>query len=193
MTLNKKKIAIFISGRGSNMLSIIKASQDPSFPAEISLILSSATNAAGVEKAKEFNIPALNMPWKRLGQDEFEKKAHDLLKKDSIDLICLAGFIRILSADFILKWSGKIINIHPSLLPAFKGLEAQKQAFDYGVKYTGCTVHHVVPELDAGPIIHQKAVPVKKNDTLDNLKARILEAEHICYPEAIELLLKNKV
>lgn len=208
----KKAIAVLISGRGSNLEALLEASLAKDFPAQVACVISNNIKAKGLEIARKYNIPSFTTS-PDITRAEMEKQINNFLvkynnnnninddnnnlnlvkPKDNIEFICLAGFMKVLSSDFINCWPRRIINIHPSLLPAFKGLNAQKQALEAGVKITGCTVHFVTSELDSGEIIMQKAVPVLPEDTLETLSQRILEAEHQCLPLAIkELLLKNE-
>ena len=185
--MNKKlKIAIFISGRGSNMEAIINASKSNDFPAEISLVLSNKPKALGLETAKLNNIPTAIVNHKDFdNKQDFENSILEILTNYPVDLICLAGFMRILSADFLNNYPDKVINIHPSLLPKFKGLNTHKRAIEAKETESGCTVHYVIAEMDAGPIILQKSVPISKNENEETLQAKILEQEHKAYPEAI--------
>lgn len=185
--MKKIKLGILISGRGSNMQALIEACQDQNFPAETACIITNNSEAKGLEIAKQVGVPAFVIEDKPLDVD----KIHSIFVQHKVDLICLAGFMRILKADFLNKWYNKIINIHPSLLPSFKGLNAQEQALKAGVKITGCTVHYVTPEVDAGAIIVQAAVPVLPNDDIQSLSERILNEEHKCYIEAVKLIAEN--
>lgn len=190
-----KKIAIFVSGRGSNMVSIIKAQKNGLFSAKIDVVISDNKDAEALKKATRMGIETKYIyPGDKKGT--ISKSASNLildtvLKRD-ISLIALAGFMRIIKRSFIKTFKRPILNIHPSLLPSFPGLDAQRQALDYGVKITGCTVHFVDEYMDHGPIILQASVPVFNNDTLESLKQRILKMEHKIYPEAIRLVLENK-
>jgi phosphoribosylglycinamide formyltransferase-1 len=184
--MNKVKTAILISGRGSNMTALINAAQDPSFPAEITIVISNAPSARGLEMAKSLGIKTYIIDHtKYASRDSFEDALHQRLTSESVELVCLAGFMRILGQHFISQWQRRLLNIHPSLLPAFRGLHTHEKALEAGVKIHGCTVHHVVPDLDAGSIISQAAVPVLENDTDETLAARVLEAELQLYPEAL--------
>ncbi|MGD9649863.1 MAG: phosphoribosylglycinamide formyltransferase, partial [Dongiaceae bacterium] len=188
------RAAVLISGRGSNMQALHQATLAPDFPAEIALIISNQGNAAGLDYAAEHKIPAVVMDdpaFKK--RAAFDAKLDEILQKTGIEFICLAGFMRLLSHEFVEKWHDKIINIHPSLLPAFKGVEAPAQAFAAGVKIAGCTVHFVRSEMDAGPIIMQASCPVLPNDTVDTLAARILKLEHEIYPKALAAIAAGKV
>lgn len=180
------KLGILISGRGSNMLAIAEAIENGTIPdAKIAVVISDKAEAQGLAKANAKGIETLIIEKKDRKRAEHDMKIAAELKKRGVELVCLAGYMRLLSKDFIRAFPDKIINIHPSLLPSFKGLEAQKQAFDYGVKFTGCTVHFVDEELDHGAIIAQKIVDLKDDDTAETFSARILEQEHILYIEAI--------
>ena len=186
MGIKKIKLAIFISGRGSNMLSIIDACKSPDFPAEISVVLSNNPDAQGLISAQKCNIDTKIIGHQKYNsRKEFEDAISERLKNYDIDLIVLAGFMRILTANFTDKWDGKIINIHPSLLPEYKGLNTHERAINDGKTESGCTVHFVSAELDSGSIIMQARVPILEDDTPDKLAARILEQEHKIYPEAI--------
>lgn len=186
------KLGILISGRGSNMLAIAKAVENGTIPnAEIAVVISDKPSAQGLTKAQEKGLETLAIPRNGRTREEHDAEIVAELKKRGVEFICLAGYMRLLSKDFIRSFSNQIINIHPSLLPAFKGLDAQKQAFDYGVKFTGCTVHFVDEELDHGAIIAQKIVEVKENDTAETLSERILEQEHQLYIEAIAKITGN--
>lgn len=180
------KIGILISGRGSNMQAIVEAVQQGRIPnAEVAVVISDKTNAAGLARAQEKGIETVVV--ERNGRERAEHDAETIaeLQNHGVELVCLAGYMRLLSPDFVRAFPDRIINIHPSLLPSFKGLDAQKQAFDFGVKVTGCTVHFVDEELDHGKIIAQRAVEVLDDDTAETLSARILEQEHELYVEAI--------
>ena len=181
-----------ISGNGTNLQAMIDASQEDSFPAEIAIVISNNPSAYGLRRAASANIPIKVIDHKLFDKrEEFDTAVNIELKNADCELVCLAGFMRILSEQFINNWPMKIINIHPSLLPSFKGLNVQKQAIDSGVRIAGCTVHFVISELDAGPIIAQAAVPVLKKDTPDSLSARILQQENHIYPLALELVAKK--
>ncbi|MGD8326771.1 MAG: phosphoribosylglycinamide formyltransferase [Sphingomonadales bacterium] len=186
---NKRKIAILISGRGSNMESLIKACAKPEFPAEITLVLSNVSNAAGLEKAQHAGLPTQTVLHQDFeDREQFEDALDRALRAAKIELICLAGFMRLLTTKFVHRWKDRILNIHPSLLPAFKGLHTHERALEAGVRFTGCTVHFVRPEMDDGPIIIQAAVPILNDDTAETLAARVLAQEHLIYPEALRLV-----
>ena len=176
------------------MKALIDACADPKFPAEISLVISNIADAGGLEHAQRAGIPTKVVSHKGYAsREEFDRALDAALQDAKIEIVCLAGFMRILSDWFAERWAGRLINIHPSLLPAFKGLNVHRQALDAGVRIAGCTVHFVVPELDSGPIIAQASVPVLPSDDEDALAARILGEEHKLYPEALKLLAGKKV
>ena len=184
------RLAILISGRGSNMAALIEAAQSGRIPhSEVSVVISDQRSAAGLIKARESGIETLVIDRHGRSREEHDREIVAALRERQIDLVCLAGYMRILSRYFIGAYPGKILNIHPSLLPSFAGLDAQKQALDHGVKIAGCTVHFVDETLDGGPIIAQRVVPVRESDTVEALSARILEQEHELYPEAVAAVL----
>ena len=188
------KLGILISGRGSNMLAIAEAIENGTIPnAEIAVVISDKPSAQGLVKANEKGIETLAILRNGRTREEHDSEIVLELKKRCVELVCLAGYMRLLSKDFIRSFPNQIINIHPSLLPSFKGLDAQKQAFDYGVKFTGCTVHFVDEELDHGAIIAQKIVEVKDDDTAETLSARILEQEHALYIESLKKIVCGKI
>ncbi|MDF2115625.1 phosphoribosylglycinamide formyltransferase [Roseiarcaceae bacterium H3SJ34-1] len=184
--ITRRRTAIFISGRGSNMDALIDAARAPDFPAEIALVASNRPDAAGLARAKARGIATAAVDHKiYAGRDAFEASLQQILDIHRIDFICLAGFMRLLTPTFTQRWVGRMINIHPALLPSYKGLHTHERALADGVKIHGCTVHYVVPEMDSGPIIAQAAVPVLDDDTPETLGARVLEQEHIIYPRAL--------
>src|SRR5262249_17132122 len=184
------RLAILISGRGSNMAALIDAAQSGKIPeTEVAVVISDQASAAGLQKANECGIETVIIERRGRSRDEHDREIIAALRERRIDLICLAGYMRILSREFINAYRGRILNIHPSLLPSFPGLAAQKQALDQDVKVAGCTVHFVDETLDGGPIIAQREVPVLENDTVATLSARILVQEHELYPEAVETVL----
>ena len=188
------KIGILISGRGSNMSAIVEAVQSGFIPdSDVTVVVSDKTRAKGLIKAKECGIETLSITRNRRTREEHDAEIVAELKKRDIQLICLAGYMRLLSKEFVQAYPNRILNIHPSLLPSFKGLEAQRQAIDYGVKVSGCTVHFVDENLDHGAIIAQKVVEVKDNDTAETLSARILRHEHALYVESIKRILEGKI
>ncbi|MFL2919146.1 MAG: phosphoribosylglycinamide formyltransferase [Thalassobaculaceae bacterium] len=189
---NRIKVGILISGNGTNLQAIIDASQQDSFPAEIAIVISNNPSAYGLKRATSADIPTKVIDHKLFDQrEDFDTAVSLELRKADCELICLAGFMRILSEQFVNNWPMRIINIHPSLLPSFKGRNVQKQAIDAEVRIAGCTVHFVISELDAGPIIAQAAIPVLKQDTPASLSARILQQENHIYPLALELIAKK--
>lgn len=188
------KIGILISGRGSNMTAIIEAVQSGLIPdSEATVVISDKTSADGLLKAKERGIETIVIAKNKRAREEHDAEIVGELKKRGVELVCLAGYMRLLSADFVRAYPNKIINIHPSLLPAFKGLDAQKQAIEYGAKISGCTVHFVDEALDHGAIILQKAVEIADNDTAEKLAAKILKEEHALYIEAIKKIVAGKI
>ena len=188
-----KKLGILLSGRGSNFEAIADSIQAGRLQAEIAIVISNRADAPGLESAKRRGLNAVLIPSKGRVREEHDAEVVAALKQAQVDLICLAGYMRLLSPDFIRAFPNRIVNIHPSLLPAFPGMDAQKQALEYGVKVTGCTVHFVDEHLDHGAIILQKTVPVLAGDDAHSLSARILEQEHTAYSEAIGLLLSGEV
>ena len=188
-------IAVFISGRGSNFLALLKNIEKGVLQnCKIAVVFSNNPNAKGLEYAAEAGIKTIIIPSKnRSDRAEYDKEIINALAEYSIDLICLAGYMRIVTSELVETYKNKIINIHPALLPSFPGLHAQKQALDYGVKVSGCTVHFVDTGMDTGPVILQKTVPVYDNDTEDTLSARILEQEHTAYSEAVALYAAGKL
>ncbi len=190
----KKRTAILISGRGSNMEALVEAAKAPDYPAEIALVFSNKADAAGLSFAAKAGIPTLVVSHKDFASREaFDEAINAALAKAKIDIVCLAGFMRILSAPFTKKWEGRMLNIHPSLLPLFKGVHVHEQALAAGVRVSGCTVHFALADLDAGPIVAQAAVPVLTGDTPDSLAARVLVQEHRIYPEALRMLASGEV
>src|SRR5712664_565438 len=191
----KRRVAILISGRGSNMAALIKAAAAEDFPAEIAVVISNRADAGGLAKAKAAGIPTVIIESKPFGGDRaaFEAVLQPALDRHKIDLICLGGFMRLFTAEFVQRWYGRMLNIHPSLLPSFPGLDPQDQALRAGVKISGATVHFVIPETDAGPILMQGAVAVSDHDVAETLAERVLEVEHHIYPEALRLLASDGV
>jgi phosphoribosylglycinamide formyltransferase 1 len=188
-----KKIGVLISGRGSNMLALADAIQDGRIQnAEIAIVISNTAESGGLTKAQERGIATMVLDHRGKKREEHDRAMAEELKKNNVDLICLAGYMRLLSPWFIREFSHRILNIHPSLLPAFPGLDGQQQAFEYGVKVSGCTVHFVDEELDHGAIIRQSVVPVLADDTAEKLSARILVEEHKIYADAVNLVLARK-
>jgi phosphoribosylglycinamide formyltransferase 1 len=187
--LPKKRIAILISGRGSNMMSLVEAARAKDYPAEIAIVISNRPDAAGIQWAQAQGLAAVALDHKAYKtRDAFEADLQKTLEKADVELVALAGFMRLMTPGFVTRWQNRMINIHPSLLPSFKGLHTHEQALTAGVKVAGCTVHFVRPEMDVGPIIAQAAVPVLPGDTADTLSARVLAAEHKLYPTALRLV-----
>jgi phosphoribosylglycinamide formyltransferase-1 len=187
--MTKKRVAILISGRGSNMRALIEAANDKDYPAEIVLVISNVADAGGLEFAKQHKIATQVVEHGEYPSREIFDNAMDVaLKAANVEIVCLAGFLRLLSPRFVENWRGRMINIHPSLLPAYKGLHTHKRAIEAGEKFHGCTVHFVTPELDDGPTILQAKVLVLPGDTEDALASRVLEQEHKIYPEALRLV-----
>jgi phosphoribosylglycinamide formyltransferase-1 len=193
--MTRKRVAVLISGRGSNMASLIDAARDPAYPAEIALVLSNRPDAAGLARARAENIATAIVDHTLFGKDRggFERAVQAALEQHRIDIVCLAGFMRLLTPWFVRQWEGRMINIHPALLPDFKGLNTHERALAAGVKEHGATVHFVVPEMDAGPIILQGKVDVRDSDTAETLAARVLAAEHRIYPQALRLVAEERV
>jgi len=188
-----KRIGVLLSGRGSNFEALADSVVSGRIPnAEIALVLSNREAAAGIDRAKARGLTTRIIPSKGLEREAYDRLVVAALNEEKVDLICLAGYMRLLSPYFVSSFPQRILNIHPSLLPSFPGLEAQKQALDYGVKFAGCTVHFVDENLDAGPIILQSVVPVEDGDTEETLSARILKEEHKIYSEAVKIVLEGK-
>ena len=184
---------MLVSGRGSNMRALVEAARVPAYPAEIVLVLSNRPNAAGISYARDAGIATAVIDHKiHADREDFERTMQVMLELHRIDLICLAGFMRLLSPWFVGQWAGHMINIHPALLPAYKGLNTHARALADGANVHGCTVHYVVPEMDAGPVIMQAAVPVLSGDTADTLAARVLVEEHRIYPMALALVARGE-
>ncbi len=187
--LAKIRLGILISGRGSNLQALINACLNSDFPAQIAAVISNVPDARGLERARQAGIPALVIDHKAFAnKPAFEHAIHAALTEHGVDLVCLAGFMRIISPWLIEQWPERIINIHPSLLPAYKGLDTHRRALENGETQTGCTVHYVTPDMDSGPIILQRSVSIIAGDTPETLAERVLEQEHIAYPEAVRLV-----
>lgn len=191
--MSRVKTAVLISGRGSNLQALIDACADPNFPAEIVLVLSNIDGAGGLERAKKGGIATAVISHKGRTREDFDAGIDAALRAAGVEIVCLAGFMRILSDGFAHKWEGRVLNIHPSLLPAFKGVHVHERVLAAGMKVSGCTVHFVVPELDAGPIIEQASVPVLASDTPEALAARVLVEEHRLYPHALAAVAEGRV
>ena len=188
-----KRLGILLSGRGSNFEAIAQHIDCGKLEAQIAVVISNVENAPGLQKASQRGLETVSLSSKGLGREEFDRRMSVVLQEKRVDLVCLAGFMRLLSPFFIQAFRHRILNIHPSLLPAFPGLDAQRQALEYGVKYSGCTVHFVDEGLDSGPIILQAPVPVLDSDTDEALSARILKEEHRLYSLAIQLVIDGKI
>ena len=191
----KKRVAVLISGRGSNMAALIEAAKDKAYPAEIALVIASRADAAGLALARAAGIATEIVEQSRCGKDReaFERALQAALDARRIEIVCLAGFMRLLTPWFVERWPQRLINIHPALLPAFKGLDTHARALEAGVKIHGASVHFVVPEMDSGPIIAQGAVAVRDDDTEQSLAARVLAVEHRIYPQALALVAQGRV
>jgi phosphoribosylglycinamide formyltransferase-1 len=191
----RKRVAVLISGRGSNMAALVEAASDRSFPAEIALVLSNRPDAGGLAFARDRSIATAIVDHKAYGKDReiFECALQAALDHHRIELVCLAGFMRLLTQAFVTRWQGRMLNIHPALLPAFKGLDTHARAIAAGVRFHGATVHFVVPEMDSGPIVVQAALPVLPDDTPKSLAARVIKAEHAIYPLALRLLAEGRL
>jgi phosphoribosylglycinamide formyltransferase 1 len=189
----RKRIGVLLSGRGSNFEALAESvSSGRILNAEIAVVISHRDGAPGIERARARGIDARVIPSKGLERDAYDRQVVAVMREKKVDLVCLAGYMRLLSPYFVKEYHGRIVNIHPSLLPAFPGLEAQRQALEHGVKFTGCTVHFVDETLDAGPIILQAAVPVRDDDTVETLSERILAEEHRIYSEAVRVVLEGR-
>ena len=188
-----KNVAILLSGRGSNFLALSDAIEAGQIPARIVLVVSNKSDAPGLTHARKRNYEAVCIPSAGIEREAYDRQVVKELKARQVDVVCLAGFMRLLSSWFVQQYPRQILNIHPSLLPAFSGLHSQKQALEWGAKVSGCTVHFVDEQLDHGPIIVQRSVPVLDQDTEETLSARILEQEHQIYPEALKLVCEEKV
>lgn len=188
------KVGILISGRGSNMAALIEACAATGFPAEVVLVVANNPDAAGLSRASDAGIETRVVDHRTFAdRAAFEDALDAALREAGVELVCLAGFMRLLGAEFLRRWHDRVLNIHPSLLPAFRGLHAHEQAIASGVRISGCSVHIVRPEMDAGPIIVQAAVPVAADDTADTLAARVLAAEHRIYPQALRLMAEGQI
>jgi phosphoribosylglycinamide formyltransferase-1 len=191
--VTKKRIGVLLSGRGSNFEALADSVAAGRIPnAEIAIVISNRENAPGIEKAQARQIPAQVIPSRGLEREAYDKLVIAALEEKKVDLVCLAGYMRLLSPAFVAAFRGRILNIHPSLLPAFPGLESQRQAIEHGAKFSGCTVHFVDENLDAGPIILQAAVPIRDDDTPETLSARVLKEEHRIYTEAVRIVLEGR-
>ncbi len=191
--MTRRRIAILISGRGSNLVSLMEAARAPDYPAQIALVLSNRPDAEGLDRARDAGIDALAIDHKAYStRESFEQALDEALRARDIEFICLAGFMRVLTNWFVERWAGRMVNIHPSLLPLFRGTQTHRRALEEGVLVHGCTVHFVVPELDAGPIVAQAVVPVVPGDTEASLAARVLDQEHQLYPQALRMICSGR-
>jgi len=194
MTMRKLRLGVLISGKGSNLQALIAACGDPAFPAEIGLVVSNVARAAGLARASSAGLPTVVLDHAGFaGREPFEAALTEILATAKVDLICLAGFMRLLTAGFVTRWHDRLINIHPSLLPAYKGLHTHERVLADGARFSGCTVHFVRADMDAGPIIVQAAVPTLPADTPEDLAARVQQSEHVIYPEAVRLIAEGRV
>ena len=188
------RVGVLISGNGSNLQALIDASHKRDFGAEIGLVISNQSDAYGLVRARDAGLSvALISHRDHSNRDDFDNALDAALTEAKIELVCLAGFMRVLDAAFVARWQDRLINIHPSLLPAFKGLDVHRRVIEAGVRFSGCTVHYVRPEVDSGPIIVQGTVPVLSDDTPETLEGRVHEIEHQCYPHAVDLIAKGRV
>jgi len=189
----KKRIGVLLSGRGSNFEALAESIASSRIPnAEIAMVISNREGAPGIDRARSRGIATSVIPSKGLEREAYDRQVVAVLNEHKVDLVCLAGYMRLLSPFFVAAFPNRILNIHPSLLPSFPGLESQRQALEYGVKFAGCTVHFVDENLDAGPIVLQSVVPVKDDDTEDTLSAKILQEEHRIYSEAVRIVLEGR-
>jgi len=187
-----KKVGVLVSGRGSNLQALLAAAREDRLGGEVSVVLSNVADAPALDKARAAGVPAVVCDHRGHAREEHDRAMLGVLRDHGVDLVCLAGYMRLLSAPFLSALPHRVVNIHPSLLPAFPGMDAQRQAWEHGVKVSGATVHLVEEALDAGPIVMQEAVAVRPDDTPDTMAARILEAEHRIYPRAVRLLLGGR-
>ncbi len=191
--MGKLRVSVLISGRGSNLQALLQAQQDPSWPATIVLVVSNEPRAPGLDHARAAGVKASVIDHRRFASRQaFEERLDEALESANVELVCLAGFMRLLTAWFVDRWADRLINIHPSLLPAYKGLRTHERVLADGASVTGCTVHFVRTEMDSGPIILQETVPVRPGDSVDTLAARVLQLEHKCYPMAVRRVAEEK-
>lgn len=187
-----RRVGVLASGRGSNLQALLAAAESGELGGTVVLVVCNLPGAPALAVAERAGIPARVLPHRGRGREEHEAEVHAALRAEDVELVCLAGYLRRLSPAFVRAWSGRLLNVHPSLLPAFPGLEAQRQAWEHGVKVSGATVHFVTEDLDAGPIVAQEAVPVREDDSPEDLARRILEAEHRIYPRAVRAVLEGR-
>jgi len=191
---DKLRVGVLISGRGSNLLALLEAARSPEYPAEICLVISNRPDAGGLSYAASHGVATATIDHRTFDdRATFDAALSAKLQEHGVELVCLAGFMRLLGAEFVATWHNRLVNVHPALLPSFKGIDAVEQALAAGVKVTGCTLHFVRAEMDTGPIIAQTAVPVRPGDTAEGLGSRIREAEHQCYPSAVRLIAEGRV
>lgn len=193
MTVVKRDVAVLISGRGTNLRALVESTLVTNHPARIALVLSNKAEAEGLEIARGYGIETAVIPSKGKDRAVFDAEMDALLRGRGIEYVCLAGFMRLLTTEFVQAWYGRMINIHPSLLPAFRGTDVHARVIESGTRFTGCTVHFVSPEVDAGPIICQAVVPVPQDATVESLAASVLEQEHALYPQALRLLAEGRL
>lgn len=193
MSLTKRRVAVLISGRGSNLRALAEAASAADYPARIALVLSNRADAEGLEVARQYGLETAVIPSKGKDRAAFDAEMDALLRAKDIELICLAGFMRLLTTSFVQAWYGRMINIHPSLLPAFKGVNVHQRVVDSGTRFTGCTVHFVSPEMDEGPIICQAVVPVPQDATADQVAEAVLAQEHVIYPQGLRWLAEGRL
>ena len=192
--MGRLALGVLISGRGSNMVALAEACAAPDFPAYVAVVISNVADAVGLERAAELQLPVVVVEHQRAADRQaFEAQLHETLVAHGVELVCLAGFMRLLTPGFIEGYRDRILNVHPSVLPAFPGLHAQRQALEYGVRWSGCTVHLVSEEMDAGPIVAQASVPIHQDDTEETLSARILRQEHRIYPEVVRWFAEDRL
>ena len=190
----KARVAVLISGSGTNLQALLDAARDPAYPAQIVLVISNRPGAFGLTRAEKAGVKTLTLDHKSFAtRAAFDAALDDALRAHDIDLVCLAGFMRLLTRGFVDKWPNKLINVHPALLPAFPGLDVQQRAIDAGARFSGCTVHFVTAEMDAGPILVQAVVPILSDDTADSLSDRIRVQEHRAFPLALKLVAEGRV
>jgi phosphoribosylglycinamide formyltransferase 1 len=187
-----RRVGVLISGRGSNLQALLDAAREGRLGGEVAVVVSNVAAAAGLERARRAGVPAIVQDHRGRSREEHDLAVQRILGEHGVELVCLAGYMRLLSAGFVRAFPERVLNVHPSLLPAFPGLDAQRQAWEHGVKVSGATVHFVDESLDTGPIVLQEAVPVREEDTPESLAARILEAEHRIYPQAVRLVLEGR-
>jgi phosphoribosylglycinamide formyltransferase 1 len=188
-----RRVGVLVSGRGTNLQALLDAAREGRLGGEIAVVISNVESAPGLDRARRAGVPAVFRDHRGRHREDYDRDLQGILTEHRVDLVCLAGYMRLLSPSFVRAFAGRIVNVHPSLLPAFPGLDAQKQAWEHGVKVSGATVHIVDEGLDSGPIVLQEAVSVRDDDTPDTLAARILEAEHRIYPRAVRMLLEGRV